>query len=186
MQRVKWFFLDDLSLGLTPKDVAKAFKKKGRYVKLVYFVEGSVSEVDTLRPLFELHGFKAGMPSFVTAESPGYDEYIYVVFNSSVPFLLYNELNRAKAQLMYQNVLRSFKIVTDHFAIYDGELRVPEEINKWEFISLLTNGKFYKDKPFKDLHSFMATRFPASVAAVSEKDPYVELQELSFKTLSFV
>lgn len=186
MGRVKWFFLDDLSEGLTPKNVVEAFTKKGRFLKVVYFTEKNVNEVDTLRPLFELHGFKNSMPFLATDQYPGYDEYLFIVFNSSIPHLLYNELNRSLAQRMYRSVLRSFKIVTDHFVIYDGELRDPAMINRWEFVSLLTNNKFYKEKPYKDLKSFMATTFPEDHTCVSENPAHVILQELSFKTLSSV
>jgi len=187
MNKVRWLFLDDLSFGLTPKEVANALKKRGRYVRLVYFIEKEVSEVDTLRPLFELTAFKNGFPDFVMEQCPGYDEYLFVIFNSSVPHLLYHQPDRGVAQSMYMRIIGSFDIITDHFALYNGPERVPEEINRWEFVTLMTNRKFYTSK-FETLESFVSYLASDPLVGIDafKKEPLVEICELSFKNLSRV
>lgn len=186
MPKVKWFFLDDLSLGLPVVDLADKLKKPGRYVQLVYFAEKNVTDIDTLRPIFELTKFKSGVPSFVLEMCPGYDEYFFIVFNSSIPHLLYHQVDRGVAQSMYRRIIKSFDIVVDHYAIYNGPERVPEEISRWEFVSLLTNHKFYTSK-FQDLDSFLSFITDKSIPVTStSKDPVVEIKELSFKNLSRV
>ena len=174
--RLEYFFLDDFSFNLTPKDIAKVLKKKGRYVRLIYFVGENFSEVDVLRPLFELNSFKMGAPDFVTAQYLGYSEYFFVLFNCSVPNLLYRETERSLARKMYGKIFRAFDIRTKHFAIYSGSERVPEKINQWEFVSLLTNKKFYARK-FKSLDAFI-TYTNKAPDIESDLDAYVEIHEL--------
>ena len=95
----------------------------------------------------------------------------------SVPNLLYRESDRSLARKMYGKIFKAFDIRTKHFALYSGPERVPEEINQWEFVSYLTNKKFYARK-FKSPDAFITYLNNRSVPE-SDLDGYAEIRELS-------
>ncbi len=180
MNNIKSFFLDDLSFDLKPKDILDAFKSRKRYLKVIYYGENYLTEVDLLRPLFELMNLQLIIQELPVEEKLKHDDYFLIVFNSSIPRLLYHENNRIKSSEVYSKIIKSFNIEVPHYSIYNGKLNVSEEINRYEFIKILTNKKLYsrRFKSLKECSRHFETTFDENDAGFSE------LKELSFVNLS--
>lgn len=141
-KHIKVFYLDNFGLELSPVQVAGLFSAPDRYVKLIYFDEPLLSEVELLRPLFELNTFQHLSREIAFERDPRFVEYFFIAYNCSIPYRLSHMSDRVEALRMYQRITRAFDINVRHLCIHPP-VSDKSIIGLMEFVKNLSNGVFY-------------------------------------------
>jgi hypothetical protein len=141
-KHIKVFYLDNYGPELSPMQIAGLFSAPNRYVKIIYFDEPLLSDVELLRPLFELNTLQHLSREIAFERDPRFSEYFFIAYNCSIPYRLSMMSDRVDALRIYQRITRAFDLCIKHLCIHPP-VSDQTVIGSLEFVKNLSNGVFY-------------------------------------------